>query len=99
MRSGLGGPIPTVITLVTVGRCRPTPDRMSEGASSDRHRGRLVAVCGATRSGEGLLPVLGSPHRGVGGIDSDHADTGLRAHAEQPRAEFAGGDTGDELSE
>src|SRR6187200_152058 len=98
-RSGLGGPMPAVITLVTAGRCRPTPDRISEGASSDRHRGRLVAAYGATRSGEGLLPVLGPPHRGVGRIDSDHADTGLRAHAEQPCAQFTGGDARDELPE
>ncbi len=43
--------------------------------------------------------MLGAPHRGVGGIDSDHTDTGLGAHAEQAGAELAGGDAGDQLPE
>jgi hypothetical protein len=34
---------PRTIALVVWGRCRPSPDRVPEGASSDRHRCRLVA--------------------------------------------------------
>src|SRR5919201_2417393 len=53
--SGLGGPMPASIAVVLAGRCRPSPDPVSEGASCDRHAGRLVAGGGAFVGGEGLL--------------------------------------------
>lgn len=95
--SGLGDPMPASIALVLAGRCRPSPDPMAEGAPADRHRGRVMAAYVAMTSGEGLSPVLGTPYRGVGGINGDHADTGLRAHADQSCAESAGGNARDEL--
>lgn len=98
-RGGLGGPMPASIALVLAGRCRPSPDRVSEGASSDRHGGSLVASGLACGRGEWDLPVFGAPPARVGGIDDDHTDAGLCAHRQQSGAEFACGDAGDELPE
>jgi hypothetical protein len=36
-RCGLDGPMPHTIAPVVRGRCRPSPDRVPQGASSDRH--------------------------------------------------------------
>ena len=73
-RSGLDGPMPRTITPVVWGRCRPSPDRVSLGAPSDRHGGSIVASGLAGRGGEGLLPVLGAPAAGVGRVDGDDRD-------------------------
>ena len=35
--------MPRTIALVVRGRCRPSPDRVPQGAPSDRHGGRVVA--------------------------------------------------------
>src|SRR3954469_6299570 len=56
VRSGLDGPMPRTITLVGRGRCRPSPDRMSEGASPDRDACRIVPGNRAGFRGERLLP-------------------------------------------
>src|SRR6266540_1021110 len=69
VRSGLDGPMPTTITLVGVGRCRPSPDRASEGASPDRDARRIVPGNLASRGGQRFLPVLGAPFAGVGRVD------------------------------
>src|ERR1044072_6007107 len=42
-RCGLDGPMPHSIAPVLWGRCRPSPDRVSQGAPADRHGGRVVA--------------------------------------------------------
>ncbi|WP_155350235.1 hypothetical protein [Acrocarpospora pleiomorpha] len=39
--------MPTTIALVVMGRCRPSPDRMPEGASSDAASCRVVVRRGA----------------------------------------------------
>src|SRR5882757_7492766 len=69
--SGLGGPMPRSIALVLRGRCRPSPDRASLGAPSDRHGGRVVAGYQTVLAGEGPFPVLGAPLGGVGRVDGD----------------------------
>src|SRR5258707_4791454 len=97
--SGLGGPMPVHIALVCTGRCRPSPDLVSEGAPADGHRGGGVSAGLAGFAGEGGLPVLGAPDAGVGGVDGDHADAGFRAHGQQAGAQAAGGGAGDELPE
>ncbi|GHH80657.1 hypothetical protein GCM10017771_00530 [Streptomyces capitiformicae] len=92
--SGLDGPMPTTIALVVVGRCRPSPDRVPLGASSDRHGGSLVASGLPVVVGEGLLPVLGAPLRGIGRVDCDDGDCGradgTKAHGVSYTAEAAG---------
>src|SRR5262245_39063421 len=87
------------IALVVAGRCRPSPDRVALGASSDRHRGRLVAGDGATWGSQGFLPVLCTPFGGVGRVYRDDADPDLRAHRQHPGAEPGGGDAGNESPE
>src|SRR4051812_47323607 len=87
-RSGLDGPMPLLITPVNRGRCHPSPDRVSLGAPSDRHGSSIVASGLTVRRGEGLLPVLGAPLRGVGRVDGDDSDTRLVGHRRQPGAEL-----------
>src|SRR5262245_48024529 len=90
-RSGLNGPMPASIALVGAGRCRPSPDRVSLGAPSDRHGGRVVAGGVALVAGEGLLPVLRAPFGGVGRVDGDDCDACLVGHRGEARSKFAGG--------
>src|SRR5438128_8617968 len=80
LRSGLDGPMPRTITLVGRGRCRPSPDRVSEGASPDRDACRIVPGNRAGCRGEWLLPVLRPPATGVGGIDRRERDVLLSGH-------------------
>jgi hypothetical protein len=61
--------MPRTISPVVRGRCRPSPDRISEGASPDRDARRIVPGNCAVGAGQGLLPVLGAPPGGVGGVD------------------------------
>ncbi|RZU23508.1 hypothetical protein EV567_1239 [Streptomyces sp. BK239] len=97
--SGLDGPMPRTITPVVWGRCRPSPDRVSQGAPSDRH-GRCVVASGfAGGAGEGPLPVLGAPAAGVGRVDGDHRDARGVGHRRQPGTEPAGGHAGDQPAE
>ncbi|WP_326608062.1 helix-turn-helix domain-containing protein [Streptomyces sp. NBC_01800] len=49
--------------------------------------------------GQWFLPVLGSPHAGVGGVDRDNAQALFGGHGHQPGLEFSGGHAGDELPE
>src|ERR671923_2956118 len=57
LRSGLDGPMPVPIALVDTGGCRPSPDRVPQGAPADRH-GRCVVAGGLpVLAGEGFLPV------------------------------------------
>ena len=98
-RSGLDGPMPHTITLVVWGRCRPSPDRVPEGASSDRDASGIVTGGLAGLAGEGLLPVLGAPPGGVGRVDGDDADAEFGGHGDQPGPELAGGHAGDQLAE
>ncbi len=69
--SGLGGPMPTTITLVVVGRCRPSPDRVPEGASPDRDTCGIVSGHLSLAAGQWLAPVLVAPHRRVRGVHGD----------------------------
>ena len=96
LRSGLGGPMPRTITLVVRGRCRPSPDRVSEGASPDRDARRIVPgqSCGSWR-GQWFLPVLGAPPAGVGGVDRDDRDVLFGGHRHQPGLQLRGGEAGD----
>ncbi|MFF8916388.1 hypothetical protein ACF08M_24425 [Streptomyces sp. NPDC015032] len=41
--------MPRTISPVVWGRCRPTPDRVSEGASSDRDAGGILTSPGIRR--------------------------------------------------
>lgn len=61
IRPGLGGPMLAAITLVAAGRCRPSPDRVPEGASPDRDACGIVTGRLTSRGGHWLLPVLGAP--------------------------------------
>jgi hypothetical protein len=72
------------IALVVVGRCRPSPDAVSEGASTDRDTGGIVTGDRAAGRGHRLSPVLGAPLGGVGGIDRDDGDALLGGHGDQP---------------
>src|SRR5262249_32965028 len=78
--SGLSGPMPDTIAPVVAGRCRPSPDRVALGASSDRHRGGFVPGGRVVLGGQGLLPVLSAPFGGVGRVHRNDADPGLNAH-------------------
>jgi hypothetical protein len=49
--------------------------------------------------GQGLLPVLGSPAAGVGGVDGDEGNAQFGGHGRQPAAQFPGGHAGDQLAE
>ena len=98
-RSGLGGPMPTTITLVVVGRCRPSPDRVPESASPNRDTGGIVTGHLSCLAGQGLGPVLGSPHRRVSRIDGDDREAVFGGHGDEPGFELAGRDAGDELPE
>lgn len=98
-RGGLGGPMPRTIALVMRGRCRPSPDRMSEGASPDRDARRIVPGNLAGRGGQGVLPVLGTPSGGVRRVHRHDADVLLGGHRHQPGAEFRGRETGDQTAE
>src|SRR3954469_719690 len=99
LRSGLDSPMPRTITPVLRGRCRPSPDRVSEGASPDRDACRIVPGNLASRRGEWFLPVLGAPAAGVGGVDRDDGDVLLGGHRHQPGFELRGGEAGDEAAE
>src|SRR4051812_18217649 len=90
-RSGLDAPMPRTIALVVWGRWRPSPDRVSQGASSDRHGGSVVARGLAGGGGQGFLPVLGAPAAGVGGVDRDERDAVSGGHRHQAGFEFRGG--------
>jgi transposase len=72
---GLDGPMPVHIALVCTGRCRPSPDRVPLGASSDRDARRIVPGGLTGEGGNRLLPVLGAPLAGGGRVDGDDRDT------------------------
>ncbi len=97
--SSLGGPMPRTITPVVWGRCRPTPDRVSESASPDRDTGDIVTGHLSVWSGQGFLPVLRTPQAGVGGVDRDNAQAVLGGRRHQPGLELPGRHAGVELPE
>ena len=66
--------MPTTIALVVVGRCRPSPDRVPEGASPDRDARGVVSGGRALWRREWFLPVLSTPAGGVGRVDCDHGE-------------------------
>ena len=98
-RYGLDAPMPHSIAPVLWGRLRPSPDRVSQGAPADRHRRRVMASGLPVLAGEGVLPVLGAPAAGVGGIDGDDGDAELGGHRYQPCPQFGGGHAGNQLAE
>lgn len=98
-RSGLGGPMPATITPVVAGRCRPSPDRVPEGAPADRDARGIVTAGFTGAAGEGLLPVLRAPHAGVGGIDRHDRKSRLCRHGDDAGAEPPRGHCGDQLPE
>ena len=57
--------MPVHIALVCRGRCRPSPDRVPLGATPDRDARGIVPGGLSVLVGEGLLPVLGAPLRGL----------------------------------
>lgn len=97
--SGLDGPMPRTIALVVRGRCRPSPDRVAQGASSDRHSCRVVARGLAVLAGERLLPVLGAPGRGVGRVHHDDGQTELCGHSDEPGPQPGHRHAGDQPAE
>ena len=99
LRSGLDGPMPSTITLVMLGRCRPSPDRVPEGASSDRDTGGIMSGHLSAWGDQRLLPVLGAPLGGVGRVHGHDRQTGFGRHGDEPGLELAGGDARDELPE
>ncbi|MET4641817.1 hypothetical protein ABID95_001538 [Streptomyces atratus] len=88
-----------MITPVVWGRCRPTPDRVSEGASPDRDAGGIVTGHLPVGGGQRFLPVLGTPHAGVGGIHRDNTQALFGGHRHQPGLELGGRHAADELPE
>jgi hypothetical protein len=96
---GLDGPMPVTIALVVMGRCRPSPDRVSEGASSDCDARGIVTGGGAAGRGHGLLPVLCAPPGGVGRVNGHDREAEFGGHGDEPGLELAGGDAGDQLAE
>ena len=91
--------MPIMITLVVVGRCRPSPDRVSEGASCDRDAGGIVTGDFTVGCGHRFLPVLGTPFGGVGRIHGHDRQTVFGGHRHQPGHEFGGGEPGDQPPE
>ncbi|CAM5294735.1 hypothetical protein SHIRM173S_02526 [Streptomyces hirsutus] len=91
--------MPASIALVGAGRCRPTPDRIPLGASCDRHGGCVVAGGLAGGAGQGLLPVLGAPLRGVGRVHGDDGEAHRVGHRDEAGAEPSGGQAGNQLPE
>jgi hypothetical protein len=91
--------MPVTIALVVMGRCRPTPDRVSEGASSDRDARGIVTGDGAGGRGHRLVPVLGAPPGGVGRVNRHDRQAEFGGHGHEPGLELAGGDAGDQLAE
>ena len=81
------------------GRCRPSPDRVSEGASPDRDARRIVPGHLASRCGQWFLPVLGAPPARVGGVDRDDRDVLLGGHRHQPGFQLRGGEAGEQAAE
>lgn len=53
--------MPYTIAPVVWGRCRPTPDRVSEGASPDRDSSGIVTGHLPVRGGQRLVPVVHNP--------------------------------------
>jgi hypothetical protein len=97
-RWGLDGPMPLLITPVSRGRCRPSPDRVSQGAPSDRHVGGAARQVVAEPSGcaEGVAVGVQAPGGQVVGIGVDPhqsalADRGQR-HGLHHRGCPGGGD-------
>jgi hypothetical protein len=72
------------IALVGRKRCRPSPDAVPEGAPADRDARGIVTAGFPGRVGVGLLPVLGAPLTGVGGVDGDDGDAEFGRHADEP---------------
>ena len=99
IRSGLGAPMPHTIALVVRGRCRPSPDPISQSASSDRDARGIVTGDPAVGGGQGFLPVLGAPSGGVGRVCGHDRQAVLGGHGHQPGFEFGGGEPGDQLPE
>src|SRR5688500_1532388 len=98
-RPGLDGPMPTTIALVVVGRYRPSPDRVPEGASSDPAARGIVTGHGSGVACQRLAPVLLAPPRGVGRIDRDDHQAQLGGHGDKPGLELACGHAGNQLPE
>src|SRR6266702_7559034 len=98
-RCGLDGPMPGTIALVVPGRCRPSPDRIPEGAPSDRDARGVVTGGLTSRGGQRPLPVLTSPAGGVGRVDRDDRQALLGGHRHQAGLEFASRHTADEMPE
>ena len=96
--SGLDGPMPRSIALVLRGRCRPSPDRVPEGASPDRDAAascRDILRCGVVSGFCQCWPPHlrcrpGPPRRSTGR---------LGGHGHEPGLELPGGDAGDQLPE
>ncbi|MFC5752394.1 hypothetical protein, partial [Actinomadura rugatobispora] len=91
--------MPAAIALVVAGRCRPSPDRVPEGASPDRDTGGIVSGHLSFAAGEGLAPVFIAPDRGVRRVHRDDGEVLLGGHRDQSGFEPAGRECGDELPE
>jgi hypothetical protein len=77
----------------------PSPCSLSEPASSDHHRGGVVAAGIRRTVTERFEPMFGTPAAGVGRVNGDHRESGVGSHLGQAVAELGGRDTGDEPPE
>jgi hypothetical protein len=72
---------------------------MPEGASPDRDARRIVPGNLAGCRDQRLLPVLGAPASGVGGVDRHDGDVLFGGHRDEAGLELRGGEAGDEAAE
>lgn len=91
--------MPGIIAPVMLGRCRPSPDRVSESASADGDRSGVMASHVTVFAGERLAPVLVAPHRCVCRIHRDDREAVFGAHGDDAGLELACGHAGDEPAE
>ncbi|AQY20308.1 hypothetical protein T261_02065 [Streptomyces lydicus] len=99
-RYGLAGSSPRCHPLVADGHTWPTPYPVSQGASSDGHRsGVMPGDRGLRLLLEGVVPILGAPAGGVGGVHRDHDQATVIGHAAQAFPETGGGDCGHRAAE
>ncbi|MDU0288875.1 hypothetical protein [Saccharothrix longispora] len=85
IRWGLGGPMPVTIAPVVTGRCRPSSDRVPEGASPDRDSGAVVPGNLADRAGQGFCQCW-APQRLVRAVSTATIATPCRVAIDTSRA-------------
>jgi len=74
----------------------PSSESLSKSASSDRHRGRVVAgeSAGWMLALERIEPALSSPFRGVSGVNGDDRDPDVGSQLAEAIPQLGGGQAG-----